>query len=104
MKFTHTVCGRSSSDRDSQFFFILLVFLAVLHIMRDLTSWTRARTRVPCIGRRILNHWATREVPNLIILTINQLFPLGLVLSVSWLRIVSLSPVSFLFIFWKLYH
>ena len=24
-------------------------------------SWTRARTRVPCIGRRILNHCATRE-------------------------------------------
>ena len=27
------------------------------------SSWTRARTRVPCIGRRILNHCATREVP-----------------------------------------
>ena len=26
-------------------------------------SQTRARTRVPCIGRRILNHCATREVP-----------------------------------------
>ena len=24
-------------------------------------SWTRARTCVPCIGRRILNHCATRE-------------------------------------------
>ena len=24
-------------------------------------SWTRARTRVPCIGRQILNHCATRE-------------------------------------------
>ena len=27
------------------------------------SSWTRARTRVPCIGRRILNHCATREAP-----------------------------------------
>ena len=27
------------------------------------SSRTRARTRVPCIGRRILNHCATREVP-----------------------------------------
>ena len=27
------------------------------------SSWTRARTCVPCIGRRILNHCATREVP-----------------------------------------
>ena len=24
---------------------------------------TRDQTRVPCIGRQILNHWATREVP-----------------------------------------
>ena len=28
------------------------------------SSQTRARTRVPCIGRRILNHCATREVPS----------------------------------------
>ena len=27
------------------------------------SSSTRARTRVPCLGRRILNHCATREVP-----------------------------------------
>ena len=27
------------------------------------SSQTRARTRVPCIGRRILNHCATREAP-----------------------------------------
>ena len=26
------------------------------------SSWTRARICVPCIGRRILNHCATREV------------------------------------------
>ena len=24
-------------------------------------SWTRDQTRVPCICRRILNHWTTRE-------------------------------------------
>ena len=28
------------------------------------SSWTRARTCVPCIGRRILNHCATREAPS----------------------------------------
>ena len=28
------------------------------------SSRSRARTRVPCIGRRILNHCATREVPD----------------------------------------
>ena len=27
------------------------------------SSRTRAQTRVPCIGRRILNHCTTREVP-----------------------------------------
>ena len=27
------------------------------------SPWTRARTRVPCIGRRILNPCTTREVP-----------------------------------------
>ena len=30
------------------------------------SSQTRARTRVPCIGRQILNHCATREVPLLV--------------------------------------
>ena len=27
------------------------------------SSQTRARTRIPCIGRQTLNHWATREAP-----------------------------------------
>ena len=32
--------------------------------MWDLSSLTRDQTRVPpCIGRQILNHWTTREVP-----------------------------------------
>ena len=29
------------------------------------SSQTRDGTRVPCTGRRILNHWATREVPQI---------------------------------------
>ena len=29
-------------------------------------SQTRVRTRVPCIGRQILNHCATREAPPLV--------------------------------------
>ena len=29
-------------------------------------SWTRDRTRVPGIGRRVLHHWAARETPNLV--------------------------------------
>ena len=31
------------------------------------SSQTRARTRVPCIGRQILNHCATRETPSFIV-------------------------------------
>ena len=32
------------------------------HLLRDVgSSQTRARTRVPCIGRQTLNHCATRE-------------------------------------------
>ena len=31
--------------------------------MWDLISWTRDWAHVPCIGRQILNHWTTREVP-----------------------------------------
>ena len=33
------------------------------HDMWDLSSTTRDQTRIPCIGRQILNHWTTREVP-----------------------------------------
>ena len=29
----------------------------------DLSSPTRDQTHVPCIGRQILNHWTTSEVP-----------------------------------------
>lgn len=30
----------------------------------DRSSQTRGRTRVPCIGKQIPSHWATREVLN----------------------------------------
>ena len=30
------------------------------------SSWTRDQTRVPCMGRQILNHCATSEVPSVI--------------------------------------
>ena len=33
------------------------------------SSQTRARTRVPCIGRRILNHCATREAPTNVLIS-----------------------------------
>ena len=31
--------------------------------MWDFSALTRGRTLVPCIGRQILNHWNTRDVP-----------------------------------------
>ena len=36
--------------------------------MWDLSSPTRDRTRIPCIGRRILYHWTTGEVPVYVLL------------------------------------
>ena len=36
------------------------------------SSRTRAQTRVPCIGRRILNHCTTREVPRLLLIKKKQ--------------------------------
>ena len=40
------------------------------------SSRTRARTHVPCIGRRILNHCAIREVPKVALLSSNSVNPL----------------------------
>ena len=37
------------------------------------SSQTRARTRVPCIGRQILNHCATREALNMTFMTTQKL-------------------------------
>ena len=42
--------------------FVLFLFCrAALCSMRDLSSSTRDRTRIPCIGSRV-NHWRTRDV------------------------------------------
>ena len=47
----------------------LLVMQGFLQLPRakwDLNSSTKDRTCIPCIGRLILNHWTTREVPKII--------------------------------------
>ena len=49
-----------------EFVTILLLFHVLIFWpegMQDLSSLTRDRTCTPCIGRRSLNHWTTREVP-----------------------------------------
>ena len=33
------------------------------HSMWDLSSWTKDRTRTPCMAKQVLNHWTAREVP-----------------------------------------
>ena len=43
--------------------------------MWDLSSPTRGRTHVPCIGMGILNHWTTRVV--LLIVTLSCIFYIG---------------------------
>ena len=37
----------------------------LLHSMWNLSSPARDQTRIPCIGRCILNHWTSREFPAL---------------------------------------
>ena len=39
----------------------------------DLGSLIRDRTHIPCVGRQILNHWTTREVPATVF---NNIIPL----------------------------
>ena len=31
------------------------------------SSWTRDRISVPCIGKQVLDHWTTREIPSLLL-------------------------------------
>ena len=45
-----------------------VAWVHLLHSTFYLSSLTRDWTWVPCVGRQILNHWATREVPGLCLL------------------------------------
>ena len=52
-------CGAQAPDAQAQ-----QLWHTGLAALRHVgSSQTRARTRVPCIGRQILNHCATREAP-----------------------------------------
>ena len=55
-------CGAQAPDAQAQQLW-LMGLAAPRHVG---SSRTRARTRVPCIGRQTLNHCATREAPLLI--------------------------------------
>ena len=54
-------CGAQAPDAQAQQLWLTGPF-APRHVG---SSQTRAQTRVPCIGRQILNHCATREAPDL---------------------------------------
>ena len=62
-------CGAQAPDAQAQQLW-LTGPVAPWHVG---SSQTRARTRVPCIGRQILNHCATREAPQstFIVVSIN---------------------------------
>ena len=53
-------CGAQAPDAQAQQLW-LTGPVAPRHVG---SSQTRARTRVPCFGRQILNHCATREAPS----------------------------------------
>ena len=53
-------CGAQAPDAQAQQLW-LMGPVAPRHVE---SSQTRARTRVPCIGRQILNHCTTREAPD----------------------------------------
>ena len=52
-------CGAQAPDAQAQQLW-LTGLVALRHVG---SSQTRARTRVPCIGRQILNHCPTKEAP-----------------------------------------
>ena len=54
-----SLCGAQAPDAQAQWLW-LTGLVAPRHVG---SSQTRARTYVPCIGRQILNHCATREAP-----------------------------------------
>ena len=54
-------CGAQAADAQAQQLW-LTGPAAPRHVG---SSQTRARTHVPCIGRQILNHCATREAPKI---------------------------------------
>ena len=52
--------------------FLVVSGLSCPHSTWDASTLTRDQTYVPCIGRWILNHWTTREVPLPVLLQLPQ--------------------------------
>ena len=44
-----------------------MCYMGLVALQHVGSSWTRDGTHVPCIGKWILNHWATRKIQNFLI-------------------------------------
>ena len=53
-------------------FWLCWVFIVTLSSCGtwDLSSLIRDQTHIPSIGRQVLNHWTTREIPGLLSLSL----------------------------------
>ena len=60
------------------------------------SSQTRARTHVPCIGRQILNHCATREARGLLFDSYNRVFGFTDVLKLLYIDYLSILVYNYL--------
>ena len=70
-----------------EFVIVMLLFYVLIFWqqgVQDLSSLTRNQTSTPCIGRRRLNHWTSKEVPSSFILTSPHEF--GLICSILQMR------------------
>ena len=45
---------------------VIVVYGLSSSVARGISSWTRDRTCVPCIGGWIRKHWTTKEVPHIV--------------------------------------
>ena len=64
----------------------------MLGVVWDLGSLTRDGTHVPCVGRKILNPWTTREVP--LLLFSSEFLILAVLPGVKWYLVVVLISIS----------
>ena len=104
----HLVHSQGSINQIICLSFLFFFFLAVLDLLPGTQvslvavpglcrSRVRKQTHVPCIERQILNHWATREAPDLPLLVpsaldvlsaflSNRQMDLGTQFSLSWMQ------------------
>ena len=86
-------CGAQAPDAQAQ-----QLWLTGLAAPRHVgSSQTRARTRVPCIGRQILNHCATREALSFlhfIMLLGSQMFPLTRIMEKEVIEKCTINVIS----------